>query len=101
MRMSTAIRLVPCTTALIMCMTGAFAGGLETLQTAQITPDQIDQMAWSTSPTGTLQAKIVGDPAKSGMYMVRSMLPPGLRVELPRILRRLLGSNFAAHVTWC
>lgn len=67
--------------ALILCVTGASADDAVPLQPALITPDQMDQLTWATSPTGTLQVKIVGDPTKAGMYMVRSKLPAGLRVE--------------------
>ena len=81
MSMSTAIHGVASTTALVLVIMGTFAHGAEPLRPALITPDQLNQLTWSTSPTGTLQAKLVGDPATSGMYVVRSKFPPGLRVE--------------------
>jgi quercetin dioxygenase-like cupin family protein len=67
--------------ALVLLMTGTLAYGAEPLRPALITAEQLNQLTWSTGATGTQQAKIVGDPAKPGMYVVRSKFPPGLRVE--------------------
>ena len=67
-------------TALILVMMATFAHG-ETLQPAQITPDQLNQMRWSANPRGIHELTIVGNPTNSGMYVVRSKYASGLRIE--------------------
>jgi len=67
-------------TALILFMMATLVHG-ETLQPAQITPDQQSQMRWTVSPRGLQELIIIGNPANSGMYVVRSKYTSGLRTE--------------------
>lgn len=67
-------------TALILFVIVTFAHG-ETLQPAQITPDQLNRMRGSVSPRGLQELIVIGNPAESGMYMVRSKYTSGLRTE--------------------
>ena len=67
-------------TALILVMTAAFAYG-ETLQPAQLTPDQLNRMLWSVNPRGIQEMIIVGNSKNSGMYVVRSKYAHGLRIQ--------------------
>ncbi|MFA5182952.1 MAG: cupin domain-containing protein [Syntrophales bacterium] len=79
--MNTAMyRCVVVIPALVLLITAMLAHG-ETLRQAQITPDQLDQLQWAASSRGIQEARIIGNPAESGMYLVRSKYPRGLRIE--------------------
>lgn len=52
------------------------------LKPARIGQAEINNLRWATSPTGSSQAVVVGDPTKPGIYVVRSKFPPGLRTPV-------------------
>ena len=63
----------------LLIMSSAVYG--EPLQQAQITPEQLKHLNWSTSPRGIQEAIIIGNPANQGMYLIRSKYPRGLKVN--------------------
>jgi quercetin dioxygenase-like cupin family protein len=77
---TTMYRCLMIMSALVLFITVTLAHG-ETLRQAQITPDQLDQLQWTASSRGIQEARIIGNPSKSGMYLVRSKYPRGLRID--------------------
>lgn len=65
-----------------MLPTGGCSRGSDHAQTAQARPsaDVValapDQLPWQKIDRGSLMAKLYGDPAKEGYYLVRYQLPP-------------------------
>ncbi len=61
---------------LIATIATAFAQG-GTLKPATVLPDQL---TFAAAPNGTMQAAVVGDQTKAGLYAVRTKFPAGLKI---------------------
>jgi len=72
---------VICRAAITACFV-VFAGGAhaqsDALKPAQVTQDDL---VWLANPAGFQVARIIGDPARSGMYVNRVKFPAGLRIQ--------------------
>jgi quercetin dioxygenase-like cupin family protein len=68
-------RIVSATFALLLAIPLAYG---DALAPGLVTPDELK---WTAGPTGNPQARITGDPAKTGVYMYRSRFPANYRVQ--------------------
>ena len=54
------------------------AAQADPLQPVRVTPDEL---IWKLNPLGLQQTIVAGDPLKAGVYVLRTRLPAGLRVQ--------------------
>jgi molybdate transport system substrate-binding protein len=48
----------------------------------RISPDDLKNLKWRTSPNGTSQATVIGDPTKPGLYVIISKFPAGQKTPV-------------------
>lgn len=75
--MNSNIRAIALSFVLFMTTAFAFAQS-EALRPMQVTPDQLK---WTPNPGGSMNAVLVGDSAKAGLYASRTKFSSGYRVE--------------------
>jgi quercetin dioxygenase-like cupin family protein len=76
-QMSTVISRTVITACFAVIATVAHAQS-DALKPAQITQEDL---TWLANPAGFQVARVVGDPARSGMYVNRVRFPAGLRIQ--------------------
>ena len=74
--MKTHLAVLVLTGAVLSTAAVAWAQGLKP---ERITPEDMRNAKWTTSPSGTSQATVVGDPSKPGLYVSISKFPAGLK----------------------
>src|SRR4051812_10841881 len=94
-------RLVAGSTAVILVLTCTISQA-DPLRPEQLPAEEMNQLKWAISPTGTRQAGVLGDPTKTGMYVVRSSFPSGFRTSPhlhpdERILTVLSGTVYVGY----